>query len=188
MNDYGRRYMIEQMNKHDGRRDNRRDRGSRDYDDYDDRDYEHDYERDYEMDRRTDREDGRYEDGRRGVKGTGRRRDRGESMRLSNFDMMRWKKMLRNADGTTGPHFEMQDIEHAINKLGLRFDEYNEKEFCMVMNMLYSDFCEVNRSVVSPDKEAHYYAKLAQAWLEDDDGPSGREKLAIYFHCISDNE
>ena len=184
MNDYGRRYLIEQMNKHDGRRDNRRDRGSRDYDDYDDRDYEHDYE----MDRRMDRDDGIYEDGRRGMRGTGRRRDRGESMRLSNFDMMRWKKMLRNADGTTGPHFEMQDIEHAINKLGLRFDEYNEKEFCMVMNMLYSDFCEVNRSVVSPDKEAHYYAKLAQAWLEDDDGPSGREKLAIYFHCISDNE
>lgn len=193
MNDYGKRYLIEQMNRHDGRRDRRRDREDRDYDDYE-RDYEHDYEMDSRRGRNDGYEDGRrdrdYEDGRRGVKGTGRgrRRDRGEPMRLSNFDMMRWKKMLRNADGTTGPHFEMQDIEQAVNKLGIRFDEYSEKEFCMVMNMLYSDYCEVNRSVVSPDKEAHYYAKLAQAWLEDDDGPEGREKLAIYFHCIADNE
>lgn len=184
MNDYGRRYLIEQMNRHDGRRDRRRDREDRDYDDY-----ERDYERDYETDDRRGRSDD-YEDGRRGVKGTGRGRryDRGESMRLSNFDMMRWKKMLRNADGTMGPHFEMQDIEQAVNKLGIRFDEYSEKEFCTVMNMLYSDYCEVNRSLVSPDKEVHYYAKLAQAWLEDDDGPEGYEKLAIYFHCIADNE
>ena len=84
MNDYGRRYLIEQINRHDGRRDRRRDREDRDYDDY---------ERDYETDDRRGRSDD-YEDGRRGMKGTGRGRryDRGESMRLSNFDMMRWKK------------------------------------------------------------------------------------------------
>lgn len=143
-----------------------------------------DYERGYE--------DG-YGDARRGGNRDrdDERRDRTdghEHLKLSKFDLMRWKKMLRNADGTTGPHFEMHDIEKAIDKLGIRFDEYSETEFCMTMNMLYSDLCEAERAQVSPDKEAHHYAKLAQAWLEDDDGPSGSMKLALYFYCIVDDE
>ena len=82
----------------------------------------------------------------------------------------------------------MHQAEEAASKLGIRFDEYSEKEFCMAMNMLYSDLCEVCRANVSPEKEAHYYAKMAQAWLEDDDGPPPSEKLALYYYCIADDE
>lgn len=162
------------------------------------RDMERDRERDMERDRRSDRERGfeyfddhdDFEDGaRRRSKTTGRfMRDRGEMPRLTKHDLMHWEKILRNADGTRGKHFSMSDAEEAASKLGIRFDEYSEKEFCMVMNMLYSDFCEVFRSYITPEKEAHYYAKFAQAWLEDDDGPIGSEKLALYFYCIVDDE
>lgn len=149
-----------------------------------DRESDNDYMRGYKDgydEARGDREDNRDRENR------DMRRD-GHHLKLDKFDMMRWKKMLRNADGTMGPHFEMQDIESAIGKLSIRFDEYSEKEFCMTMNMLYSDLCEVERANVSPEKEVHHYAKLAKAWLEDDDGPSGSEKLALYFYCIVDDE
>lgn len=74
--------------------------------------------------------DGR--DGRRGVKGTGPygiggrlhypRRDRAsydsdgegggqDEIRLSKRDMSEWKRELENADGTTGAHFDGQQIE-----------------------------------------------------------------------------
>lgn len=139
----------------------------------------------YEIRGEYDREDG----ARRRSKTTGRYvRDRGESVKLGNHDLMHWEKNLRNADGTRGKHFDMSQVIEVANKLGIRFDEYSEKEFCMVMNMLYSDFCEVCRAHVSPEKEAHYYAKMAQAWLEDDDGPMPSEKLALYYYCIVDED
>lgn len=127
------------------------------------------------------------EDGaRRRSKTTGRYiQDRGP-IKLTKHDMARWKKMLRNSDGTRGEHFSPEQVKKEAERLGIRFDEYSEADLCMTMNMLYSDLCEVNRSLVSPDKEAYYYAKLAQAWLEDDDGPPGSEKLALYFLCIVD--
>lgn len=152
-------------------------RGSRDS-----ADYEQGYMDGYDEARRGSRNDRE-----RGSRNDRERMD-GHRLSLTKFDMMRWKKMLRNADGSTGPHFEMQDVESAINKLGIRFDAYSEAEFCMTMNMLYSDLCEVERANVSPEKEAHHYAKLAKAWLEDDDGPEGSEKLALYFYCIVDDE
>ena len=125
---------------------------------------------------------------RRRSKTTGRYIKDRAAARLSNADIANWEKKLRNADGTQGKHFDMRQVEDAASKLGIRFDEYSEKEFCMTMNFLYSDLCEVCRSHVSPEKEAHYYAKMAQAWLEDDDGPHPAEKLALYYYCIVDDE
>lgn len=131
-----------------------------------------------------------HEDGaRRRSKTTGRyMRDRGEHLRLSDEDIRNWEKKLRNADGTKGKHFDMEQVEKEAHKLGIRFDEYSEKEFCMTMNMLYSDFCETFKPYYTPEKEAFEYAKKAQAWLEDDDGPPPAEKLALYYYCIVDND
>lgn len=58
----------------------------------------------------------------------------------------------------------------------------------MTANMLYSDLCEALRPLVPKEKEAMVYAKMAKAWLEDDDGPEGSEKLALYFYCIVDGD
>ena len=139
----------------------------------------------YEIRGEYDREDG----ARRRSKTTGRyMRDRGESVKLSDQEISHWEGKLRNADGTHGKHFDMHHVTEAASRLGIRFDEYSEKELCMTMNMLYSDLCEVCRAYISPEKEAHHYAKMAQAWLEDDDGPSSSEKLALYYYCIADDE
>lgn len=58
----------------------------------------------------------------------------------------------------------------------------------MAANMLYSDLCEALRVVIPKDREAMMYAKMARYWLEDEDGPKGSEKLALYYYCIVDDE
>jgi hypothetical protein len=133
--------------------------------------------------------DGENDEARRRSKTTGRyMKDRAAAAKLSDADIMHWESKLRNADGTHGKHFDMHQVQEAASRLGIHFDNYSEKEFCMAMNMLYSDFCEVCRAMVSPEKEAYHYAKMAKAWLEDEDGPPPAEKLALYYYCIADED
>lgn len=134
----------------------------RDYEDY--RDDRRSRRRDYEEDYRRDYEDGRLE--------------------LSKSDMHEWKRKLHNADGTKGAHYEMQQIMQAADKLGIKFKDYDEKEFCMTVNMLYSDYCSVINKYVPHEKAVMLYAEMAKAFLEDADAPEGSEKLALYYHCI----
>ena len=144
-------------------------RDRRDRADYNEQDYED--RRDYD-----DYEDGRdYDDGH-------------YEMRLTKSDMRRWKHKLQNADGTRGEHYDMQQIMQVAEKLGIKFHEFNEKEFCIAVNMMYSDYCKVLKKHVSPEKELIVYAELAKAFLEDEDGPEASEKLALYYHCIANNE
>ena len=158
---------------------------------------------------RGDRESGDYARG-----GRGRGRDRGydyndygydedygyegedygydgnEKIMLSKKDMQEWKHKLQNADGSFGEHFDMQKIVMAAEKMGIKFDEYSEKELVMTANMLYSDYCEALKMVVPKEKEDVIYTKMAKAFLEDDDfDGEGSEKLALYYYAIvSDDE
>ena len=158
-----------------GRRDRRDRRDSRDYEDG--RNYEDGYE------------DG-YADARRGVKGTGPygRRDRMDGhespLRLGKEDMREWKKMLENADGTRGAHYDMSQIMSVVDKLGIKFDEFTEAEFCMTVNMLYSDYCHTVKKYVPQEKALEFYACMAKDFLDDEDGPEPWTKLMLYYHCI----
>ena len=151
-------------------------------------------------------------DGKQGVKGTGpygiggRLYSRGSDyamdndyemdgahpsglMHLKKKDFMKWEKQLENADGSHGKHFDAQQIKKIAEQMGIRYHGYDEKELCMTVNMLYSDFCEVLKTIIPPDKELLAYTKLAQAWLEDPDSPvEGSEKLALYYWCIVSDE
>lgn len=157
--------------------------------------------RDYEDGRRgrRDRRDMRdHEDSRRGrgdvdFEGTmdfnddRDMRDYGNP-RLSKTDMHYWKQMMENEDGTRGPHYDMRQIMDVAEKMSIDFDkeEFDEKEFCMAINMMYSDYCKVAKKYISPDRELMFFAELAEAFLNDEDGPGASEKLALYFHCIVD--
>lgn len=111
-----------------------------------------------------------------------------DMMRLSKKDMQRWKKEMRNADGSKGEHFSLQQIMPVAEKLGIKFKDYDENELCLAVNMLYSDYCEALKSVVPQDKEVIVYTKLGRAFLEDEDAPEGAEKLAIYYYCIVNDD
>jgi hypothetical protein len=144
---------------------------SRSHSDYDDEDYT--------MTRRT-RDYGEYEMDGHHPSGL---------MRLKKKDYMEWESMLENADGSHGKHFDSQQIRKIAESLGIRFDKYTEKELAMTTNMLYSDFCEVLKPIIPPEKEVLAYVKLAQAWLEDSDASArGSEKLALYYWCIVSDE
>lgn len=107
-------------------------------------------------------------------------------MRLSKTDMHDWKQRMENEDGTRGAHYSMDQIMSVADKLGIKFSEFDEKEFCIAVNMMYSDYCKVAKHYVSPDKEIMFFADFAKAFLEDEDAPEGSEKLALYYHCIVD--
>jgi hypothetical protein len=96
--------------------------------------------------------------------------------------------MLKNADGSSGEHFTMEHITEAARQIGVKFDGYDEAELCMTANMLYSDLAEALRSILPREKEAIIYTKMAKCWLEDEDGPEGSEKLALYFWCIVEGD
>jgi hypothetical protein len=113
-------------------------------------------------------------------------RDYHNAPKLSKADILRWKQKMENEDGTRGAHFDMQQIMNAAEKLNVKFDEFDEREFCIAVNMMYSDYCKVARKYVAPDKELMFFAELAKAFLEDEDAPEASEKLALYYHCIVD--
>ncbi len=198
------------MSKRDSRRNDRRD--SRDYEDRRGKgtvDFEgsmdfrrdgNDYRNDYRYDSRdsrggSDSRDSRdyrdyrdYEDSRdyRSSRDSRDMRDSRRAPKLSKTDIHHWKQMMENEDGSRGPHYDMQQIIQAAEKSNVRFEDFDEKEFCMAVNMMYSDYCKVAKKYVAPDKELAFFADLAKAFLEDEDGPEASEKLALYFHCIVD--
>ena len=140
---------------------------------YDD-DYGYDYNYDYSM------RDGR---------GRGRRGGRDyadEDMHLSKQEIMEIKRSMKNEDGTVGAHYSLQEVLPLSEKMSIRFEEFDEEEFCLTVNMMYSDYCKAMRESVAlpPDKELMTYIKLANAWLNDKDGPRGSEKLSLYFRCV----
>lgn len=114
--------------------------------------------------------------------------DYADTHKLSKRDIMEWKRELVNADGSKGEHFKIDHIMKAAKDMGIRFHEYDEKELCLTVNMLYSDYCEVLKPFISPDKELYVYVALGKAFLEDEDAPEGSEKLALYYHCIVNAE
>lgn len=204
MNDYGRRYLIERIGKRDERRGDRRDnRDNRDYEDYEDYEDERDYE-----------DGGDYYDQldeRRGVRGSGRGRGRGRGggrrrrrdyedggdmadyhmekpMRLTKAEKNRWKREIENTDGTRGEHFDMQQVMTAAEKLGVKFNEYSEKDFCLVTNLMYSDYGHIIKKLAGPDKELLICADMAKAYFDDPDGLEPEEKLAVHYHCMMNFE
>lgn len=72
---------------------------------------------------------------------------------------------MENADGTTGEHWSLQQT----NSLATSNDvTYNKYDFYYVMNMLYSDFCEI----LGNDTNAYF--KMAKAYMDDPDAPKDK--------------
>lgn len=108
-----------------------------------------------------------------------------DQMKLSKSDMDEWKDMMENADGTHGEHFSLAQIKQVAQALGIQMRNFDEKELCLTVNMLYSDYCDALKQFVPKDKEAMVYTKMAKAFLDDPDASvQGGEKLAAYFYAI----
>lgn len=91
-----------------------------------------------------------------------------------------WVQGMRNADGTTGPHWTMEKTEEARAQRGINCDPL---AFWVAMNMIYSDYSKVAEKVNANSMD--FYVYMAKAFLEDKDARNqGGEKLARYYEYV----
>ena len=133
-------------------------------------------------DHRTSRRMYDYEDERDYRKSHNSTRD--NPLELSKSDIQAWKHAMKNADGSKGGHYDMQQVVQTAERLNVKFKDFDEKELCITTNMFYSDYCTVLAKYVPHEKMLTVCVELAKAFLEDEDAPVGSEKLALYYHCI----
>lgn len=82
-------------------------------------------------------------------------------------------KNLKNEDGSTGPHWSVEDTDAVAREAGISFVCYNKYDWNFVMNMIYSDYYGVIPNDLS------YYIKLSKKFLNDMDAPKGK---ALIYH------
>ena len=85
---------------------------------------------------------------------------------------------MQNEDGTSGPHWSMEQTEQARKQRGIDCDPL---EFYVTMNMMYSDYCKAAEKVNASSVD--FYAYMARAFLEDKDAQP--DKLERYYRCIA---
>ena len=84
---------------------------------------------------------------------------------------------MQNEDGTTGPHWSVEQTTQVGKVNGVSFTNFNEYDLNYAMNMMYSDYYGVVNNDVSS------YVKLAKKFLEDKDAPIG--KAYKYYICMN---
>lgn len=88
-----------------------------------------------------------------------------------------WARGMVNADGTRGPHWTMAQTQDVQIQYKM---EFNPVTFWVVMNSIYSDYCEALKKNNASTLEI--YACLAKAWLNDTDAV--QEKAAAYYTYV----
>lgn len=101
-------------------------------------------------------------------------------------DAAAWSAMLRNEDGTTGPHWAVDQTTAIAESMGMTWEKVSRPCWWITMNMMYSDYSGVAEKYgVSI---AEFYADMARAFLMDKDGPGAKKKLGAYYHGIVEKE
>lgn len=131
--------------------------------------------------------DGRYNDGDEGGMGYriynhGDAKEAYRKRKLTKEEYKEWMDEMQHADGGTGEMFTTEETSALAKKIGLELDEKKKIVFCVAMNMMYSDYCEVAEkfNVNKPE----FYACMAKAFLEDEDSIKWGEKLSAYYNAV----
>lgn len=100
-------------------------------------------------------------------------------------DAEAWCANMVNEDGTTGPHWTMEQTTAVAESVGVVFDQLAPWCWWAAMCMMYSDYCGVaSRYGVGT---AEFYADMAKAFLFDRDAGGPRAKMAAYYHGIAEH-
>lgn len=105
--------------------------------------------------------------------------DTADAAPLTRAEASAWTARMKNADGTTGAHWTM---EQTIPYMMARTVTAPPETFWCVMCMMYSDYYKVARAhgVDTPE----FYADLAAAFLDDED--AAPNKAGRYYHCVAE--
>ena len=121
-----------------------------------------------------DKRSGQYEHG-----GADSRSIKMPRKHLTHDEAEEWCDSMVNADGTKGCHWTLEQTQDVAKQRNITCDP---NDFWAVMNMMYSDYCQVakRQSVDTPG----FYADMAKAFLDDTDAVDG--KAYLYWDCIAD--
>ncbi len=92
-------------------------------------------------------------------------------------DAKEWTKQMHNEDGTTGPHWTMEQVKQVMAQHNIKHDA---PTFWAILNSIYSDYCAVfkKHGVNTMDM----YIDMAKAWLDDKDAV--KDKAGAYYECV----
>ena len=93
------------------------------------------------------------------------------------IDADEWTEKMKNADGSTGRHWNFEQTEQVRRQHGYDCDP---AEFYAAINMMYSDYYKIGKEFNL--NSVDFYAAMAHAFLDDED--AGEDKLAKYYECI----
>lgn len=95
-------------------------------------------------------------------------------------DAREWTAHMENTDGTTGPHWPMEQTTAVMVSKGYHYDP---AVWYAAMNMVYSDYFSVAKK--HGVNTVEFYADMAEAFLDDKDAGGPEEKISAYYHCIA---
>ncbi len=75
---------------------------------------------------------------------------------------------MQNSDGTSGPHWSVDEIKEISDSNGFSFEKNNFLDLAYVMNMLYSDYSSIFGEDLS------IYLRICVAFFADPDAPDGK--------------
>lgn len=90
-----------------------------------------------------------------------------------------WLEHMENVDGTTGPHWTMDQTKKVMTQKGIQCDPVL---FDLAMNMMYSDYNKVAKKLGMNNTD--FYACMAEAFLTDPDSIPPAEKMGNYYEYI----
>ena len=93
-----------------------------------------------------------------------------------------WAEHMQNADGSTGPHWTMEQTTAVAESMGIQAPVVPQWAWGVTMNMMYSDYYPV--AVEFGLNRPEFYAALAKAFLIDKDGPGPERKLIKYYEHV----
>lgn len=96
---------------------------------------------------------------------------------------------MENEDGTTGPHWTVEETTSVANQLGinLKSEKHNKWDWYVAMNMIYSDFYKAVVAMTGGTNTKHF-AELTKAWLCDKDISEGKMwHYYVYIMCDDDD-
>jgi hypothetical protein len=110
-------------------------------------------------------------------------RESAKMMEFTEGDAKEWTANMQNADGTTGPHWTMEQTTAVAESMGIQAPVVPRWAWGVAMNMMYSDYYPV--AVEFGLNRPEFYAALAKAFLLDKDGPGPEQKLMAYYEHIA---
>lgn len=110
------------------------------------------------------------------------REDEPDAAEFDQETAIHWAEHMQNADGSTGPHWTMEQTTAVAESMGIQEHEIPRWAWGVTMNMMYSDYYPV--AVEFGLNRPEFYAALAKAFLIDKDGPGPERKLMKYYEHV----